>query len=619
MEEPRDPEATRTQVDTGSSDKGSASDAPPFAQSAIWGDLRLLSELGHGGFGRVYRAWDESLAREVALKVIKPKDADQRASVLIEGQMLARVSHRNVVTVFRAQQIDDEIGLTMELIKGRHLAQVVEQNGPMGAEEAAVIGISLCQALAAVHGAGLLHRDVKAHNVMRESGGRIVLMDFGAGRHVSESRLSDLSGTPLYLAPELFTGQAASPASDLYSLGVLLFYLVTRAYPVEGRSLTEIVLRHNNGERTLLSDLRPDLPGRFVQVVQRALAAAPQERPRSAGAMMAELMDAMPAVARLGPDGVAPPGPGHLEREDGTAPGSGAARQDAIVTPRRLPIAATAAIGIAAAFAVVLLLGFLTTTHYDRALGRSQDFSDGGVATWLEYGFRFLLPVIVYATVLLLIFRLLAALWHFMQRLSPPVRRLSSHARTSISGTFGRIAGSDGASIAQGLLLAQMLAFGLVLWSYWRLIALFPIIVNDADAASLALLAPPPSNTLLFTYTPVMSVVLSVGALGWIWLRRTPLLWATVPATSVASAIALMALMVFLIAVPDRLFYKSVAPEVLYLGQRCFVTGPGQDQSLLFCPGRPKQDRTPVVKSSELPATERTDRIFSQPSSDSPK
>jgi protein kinase-like protein len=614
MEKARDLEATRTQVDN-----ASGADVPPLAQSAIWADLRLLSELGHGGFGRVYRAWDESLAREVALKVIKPRDAEQRASVLIEGQMLARVNHRNVVTVFRAQQIGDEVGLTMELIKGRHLAHVVEQNGPMGAEEASVIGISLCQALAAVHGAGLLHRDVKAHNVMRESGGRIVLMDFGAGRHVSESRVSDLSGTPLYLAPELFAGHPASASSDLYSLGVLLFYLVTRTHPVEGRTLTEIVLRHNKGERRLLSDLRPDLPGRFVQVVHRALAPTPDERPHSAGALMAELMEAMPAVARGRTDGVGLPGPDSLESGDVATPVSGADRQETMATARRLPVAAAAAVGVVAAFAIVLLLGFLTTTHYDRALGLSQDFSDGGVATWLEYGFRAVLPVIVYATVLLLIFRLLAALWHFMQRLSPPVRRLSSHARTSISGTFGRIAGSDGASIAQGLLLAQMLALGLVLWSYWRLIALFPIIVNDADAASLLLLAPPSSNTLLFTYTPVMSVVLSVGALGWIWLRRTPLLWATVPATSVASAIALMALMVLLIAVPDRLFYKSVAPEVLYQGQRCFVTGPGQDQSLLFCPGRSKQDRTPVVKSSELPATERTDRIFSLPEAEAPK
>jgi len=193
-----------------------------------WSDLRLLEEIGHGGFGRVYRAWDEALAREVALKIIKPQDETHRADVLREGQMLARVKHPNVVTVFRAQQVGQEVGITMELINGRDLSDVVSHAGPMSADEASVVGIKLGQALAAVHGAGLLHRDVKARNVMRESGGRIVLMDFGAGRELVPNKPSnrpaeDLSGTPLYLAPELFTGRPASPASDLYSLGVLLF------------------------------------------------------------------------------------------------------------------------------------------------------------------------------------------------------------------------------------------------------------------------------------------------------------------------------------------------------------------------------------------------------------
>jgi serine/threonine-protein kinase len=179
--------------------------------------------------------------------------------------MLARVSTRRRHRL-PAQQVgvtkSDHDGAT-----GRHLSDVIAQSGRVGADEAAVIGITLCQALGAVHGAGLLHRDVKARNVMREDGGRIVLMDFGAGRESvpmpSTRSLSDLSGTPLYLAPELLAGGTASAASDLYSLGVLLFLLVTRKYPVEGTSLSDLVLRHAAGERGL-SDLRPDLPAAFV-------------------------------------------------------------------------------------------------------------------------------------------------------------------------------------------------------------------------------------------------------------------------------------------------------------------------------------------------------------------
>jgi hypothetical protein len=326
----------------------------------------------------------------------------------------------------------------------------------------------------------------------------------------------------------------------------------------------------------------------------------------------------MPGVAGQNDDTLALRGPIQPRPGDGAATPAGAERRDAAVTPRRLPIAATAALAGGGAFALVLLLGFLTTVHYDRALGRSGEFSGEGVADWLAYGFRAVFPLVLYATVVLMIFRILAALWHFTQRLSPPVRRLSSHARSSISGTFGRLAGSDGASLSQGLLLAQMLAFGVVLWAYWRLITVFPVKVNDADAASLAILSDADSNTLLLTYAPIMSVLLCAGALGWIWLRRNPLLWATVPVSSVGTAIALMAVMVLLIVVPDRLLFKSVVPEVLFQETRCFVTGSSQDQSLLFCPGEPEQQRTRAVKTSALQPQGRTASIFSTPA-DPPK
>ncbi|MGE5834500.1 MAG: serine/threonine protein kinase [Acidobacteriota bacterium] len=611
MGDARDPEVTRT-VQT-----EPTSDVPPLTRSATWGDLQLRSELGHGAYGRVYRAWDDSLAREVALKIIKPRDAAQRASMLLEGQMLARVSHRNVVTVYRAQQIGDEVGLTMELIKGRHLASIVEHDGAMGAEEASVIGLSLCQALAAVHGAGLLHRDVKAHNVMREAGGRIVLMDFGAGRQVSETQISDLSGTPLYLAPELFAGQAASPASDLYSLGVLLFYLVARKYPIEGRSLTEIMLRHKQGPRNVLSDLRPDLPPRFVQVINRALSPAPELRSRSAGAMLAELIDAMPGAARSrGETATLTISP--AERlpglaADRAAPSRGATAFEAW---HRLPLVVRGLLVVAAVFTLVLAVGFFTTVHYDQAIGRTRDFTTEGLTTWLTFGFRALLPVTIYITGLVVIIYIVRAVWHFVQRLAPPARRLSDRARTSLSGSFGRIAGTDGASVAQFLLLAQVLSFGVVLWVYRKLFALLPFTVNELDAAKLDVLAPLDSNGILYSYVFVVSVILGAGTLCWILLRRSPLLWATVPTSTVVAAVALMALMFFFGTVPDRLFFMSEAPEVSYQGQRCFKTGEAADgRVLLYCPDRPAFDRIPIVESNTVAAGISTSgRIFSRPS-----
>jgi hypothetical protein len=185
----------------------------------------------------------------------------------------------------------------MELVHGRSLNEVVRVDGPMGPEEACVVGIAVCRALAAVHGAKLVHRDIKAHNVMREDGGRVVLMDFGAGWELADRdrhRAVSLTGTPLYMAPELLAGGAPSVASDIYSLGVLLFFLVTGEHPLQGRTPTDVVLAHGLGQRRLLSDARPDLPDEFVRVVERALAASPERRYATAGAVIQALVEAIP-------------------------------------------------------------------------------------------------------------------------------------------------------------------------------------------------------------------------------------------------------------------------------------------------------------------------------------
>ena len=115
--------------------------------------------------------------------------------------------HPNVVTIYGAEQIADQIGLWMEFVRGHTLEQILDQRKVVSAAEAVGIGLELCRAMSAVHGAGLLHRDIKAHNVMRAEDGRIVLMDFGTGRELEDDASSDLAGTPLYLAPEVLQGQ----------------------------------------------------------------------------------------------------------------------------------------------------------------------------------------------------------------------------------------------------------------------------------------------------------------------------------------------------------------------------------------------------------------------------
>ena len=271
-----------------------------------WGPFTIVGEIARGAFGTVYMASDPSLDLTFALKVIRPRNPDlplDPAKAVSEARLLAKISHPNVVRVLRADRIGNEVGVAMELVKGRTLDDLVQTESSFGPNEAALIGIDLCRALAAVHRAGALHGDIKAHNVMRGEGGRTVLMDFGAAKDLNAAPRqpgNDFAGTPLYMAPEVFAGHQRSKASDIYSLGVLLYYLVSGVYPVPGTTRTEVGRHHQEPhERKPLRDVRPDLPDAFIRVVERALAQRPQDRYQSAGEFEAALVGTLPAPVPL--------------------------------------------------------------------------------------------------------------------------------------------------------------------------------------------------------------------------------------------------------------------------------------------------------------------------------
>ena len=253
-----------------------------------WGHLILRRRIGAGAFGEVFHAHDVWLDHPVALKLLKPEIAksDFSSRILHEARRLARVRHPNVVNVHGADMHDGRIGFWMDLIEGETLSELVSR-GRLSHGEASHIGREICLALAAVHGANLIHRDVKAQNVMRAfNGGRIILMDFGAGEFMD--RQSDdrrMRGTPLYLAPEFFEGGRASVVTDVYAAGVLLFHLVTKEFPVTGPSIDALAEAHRRGDRRRLRDVRPDLPDQFVTVVERALDRDPGRRFASSGEM----------------------------------------------------------------------------------------------------------------------------------------------------------------------------------------------------------------------------------------------------------------------------------------------------------------------------------------------
>jgi serine/threonine-protein kinase len=261
-----------------------------------WGPYRITGELGHGSYGTVYRAVDDDLGLDIALKIIRafdPTDETAATHALQEARLLAQITHNNVVRVFGAERVGADVGIAMELVQGQTLHRVVRSQGPFNANETMLIGADVCRAVAAVHGARLLHGDIKANNVMRAQGGRIVLMDFGAGHDLKSARPDSPSrraGTPIYLAPEVLAGEPSTVASDIYSIGVLLYFLATGSYPVDGHTRTEVAQQHQGHEpHRLLRDVRPDLPEPFIHIVERATALRPEDRYQTAGELEAAL------------------------------------------------------------------------------------------------------------------------------------------------------------------------------------------------------------------------------------------------------------------------------------------------------------------------------------------
>lgn len=274
-----------------------------------WGPFRLLARVGSGGFGEVYRAWDPNLEREVALKLLLPGVAggDQEYTAMLrEARAMASVQHPNIVHVYGIDRHDGRVGFWTDFVKGKTLSALLGQQGPFGYREAALIGIDISRALSAVHRAGLLHRDIKAENVMREQGGRILLMDFGLSA-AQRNLGNQLAGTPNYMAPELFEGQKATVCTDIYAVGVLLYYLVIAEYPARLTGLSASEAKAALQNRIPLMDVRSDLPEAFLRTVRTAMELDPAKRFSSAGQLaeaLGESLGTMPVAA--GPMGGVP-------------------------------------------------------------------------------------------------------------------------------------------------------------------------------------------------------------------------------------------------------------------------------------------------------------------------
>ena len=257
----------------------------------LGGRYRLVELLGQGGMATIYRATDAQLGREVAVKVLHPeygRDPDFVARFKQEAQAAASLSHPNIVGVYDFGT--DAVGpyIVMELVDGEDVATLLARNGPLPPRQAARLAAEVAHALAAAHARGIVHRDVKPGNVLVSSDGRVKVTDFGIARAWSDARLT-LPGVTLgsvhYFSPEQALGEQATEASDIYSLGIVLYELLSGRRPWEGDSAAAVAMARISAPPPLVSAVRPNVPPVLEAIDRRALSPDPAARYVSAKAM----------------------------------------------------------------------------------------------------------------------------------------------------------------------------------------------------------------------------------------------------------------------------------------------------------------------------------------------
>ncbi|MEZ5319778.1 MAG: serine/threonine-protein kinase [Vicinamibacterales bacterium] len=251
------------------------------------GKYRVADRVGRGGMGTVYRAVDETLHREVAIKVLNAElnDPEIAKRFRAEAITVARLNHPGIATIYELFQHEGQWLMVMEFVRGETLEHLVERMGPLSAQRAAELCMQSLAALAHAHSMGVVHRDLKPANLMITEMGSVKIMDFGIARVSGTEHLTNagyMMGTPAYMAPEQVLGHEIDARADLYAVGVVFYRLVTKALPFKGESPFAMAQSQVNEPPTPIGTLRTDLPPWVDQVIVRALAKNPVERFQSA-------------------------------------------------------------------------------------------------------------------------------------------------------------------------------------------------------------------------------------------------------------------------------------------------------------------------------------------------
>jgi len=267
-----------------------------FSPGDSFGDrYRIIEEIGRGGMGIVYKAEDKELNIKVALKMIRPEHSKSPRFIerFKRETLLARsISHENVIRIHDIGELNEIKYISMEYIKGQNLKELIHTSGPLSIETTTNISKQICKALKAAHQKGIIHRDLKPQNIMVDSSGNVHAMDFGVAKTFDDLETSlskGITGTPPYLSPERAKGEKTDPRSDIYSLGIIMFEMLTGKRPFEAETMEGYLHKHIYVEPISPSMLNPQIPAYLERIILKCLEKNKEKRYQTADEILKDL------------------------------------------------------------------------------------------------------------------------------------------------------------------------------------------------------------------------------------------------------------------------------------------------------------------------------------------
>ena len=262
------------------------------SQGLVFGRYVILDFLGKGGMGKVYKAWHRMMGRVVALKILDPQRVANRQSLARfrrEMQLVGRLDHPNVVRAFDADRVGEYHFIAMEYVAGQNLEDLLKERGALPPADVVYFASQAADGLAHAHALGIVHRDIKPSNLLLTDARKVKILDFGLGTLLEKEELpaaltaaGSTVGTPDYLSPEQARMVKLDGRSDLYSLGCTMYHLISGELPFKGESSMDCIVGRITGKATPISQVRPGLPPRLVQAIEKLMATNPDDRYQTA-------------------------------------------------------------------------------------------------------------------------------------------------------------------------------------------------------------------------------------------------------------------------------------------------------------------------------------------------